>query len=89
MWCRVPLLRTDISEERVASIVRVERIRELETLAVTSKLDNIAKTLTVLLVVRFQVITPVTMKKAVFWDRETRFVSQRRQITSPLQSPVG
>jgi hypothetical protein len=31
MWNRVDLVRTDISEELVASFFRVERIRELET----------------------------------------------------------
>jgi hypothetical protein len=36
MWRRVALLRTDISEERMASIVGVERIGKLGTaLAVT------------------------------------------------------
>jgi hypothetical protein len=33
----VAILRTDISEELSASIIRVTRIGELETLAVTSK----------------------------------------------------
>jgi hypothetical protein len=37
MWHRVALLRTDISVERVASIIRVWRISELETtLAINS-----------------------------------------------------
>jgi hypothetical protein len=37
MLCRVALVRTDVSEERSASIIRVTRIGELETtLAVTS-----------------------------------------------------
>jgi hypothetical protein len=30
----------------------------------------------------------VTMKNAVFWDIKPQFVPYRRQITSPLQSPV-
>jgi hypothetical protein len=39
MWRHVCLIRTDISEERVASIFRVERIREVgTTLAVSSRL---------------------------------------------------
>jgi hypothetical protein len=38
MWCNVVLLRTDVSEERIASIIRVTRISELgTTLAVTCK----------------------------------------------------
>jgi hypothetical protein len=37
MWGRVPLVRSDVSEERMASIIRVERINELGiTLPVTS-----------------------------------------------------
>jgi hypothetical protein len=36
MWRRIGLLRTDVSEERFASIIKVTRIGELGTLAVTS-----------------------------------------------------
>jgi hypothetical protein len=36
MWCHVALVRTDISEEHTASIIRVRRISELGVLAVTS-----------------------------------------------------
>jgi hypothetical protein len=36
MLCRVLLVRTDISEELSASFIRVTRIGELGTLAVTS-----------------------------------------------------
>jgi hypothetical protein len=37
MLCRVALVRTDVSEELIASIIRVRRIGELgTTLAVTS-----------------------------------------------------
>jgi hypothetical protein len=35
MLCRLALARADVSEERIASIIRVSRICELETLAVT------------------------------------------------------
>jgi hypothetical protein len=34
--------------------------------------------------VRFDVWTAVTMKNAVFWDIETEFVLHRKHITSPL-----
>jgi hypothetical protein len=37
MLRRMALVRTDVSEETSASIMRVTRIGELETLAVTSK----------------------------------------------------
>jgi hypothetical protein len=36
MLRRVDLVRTDVSEERTASIIRVTRISELGTIAVTS-----------------------------------------------------
>jgi hypothetical protein len=39
--------------------------------------------------VRFEVFTAVTMKNVVFWDIKTQFVSHRKHITSPLQSPAG
>jgi hypothetical protein len=39
--------------------------------------------------VRFAVSTAVTMKNAVFWDKNTQSVPQRRHITSPLQSPAS
>jgi hypothetical protein len=31
MWRRVPLVRTDVSEERIACIIKVKRIRQLGT----------------------------------------------------------
>jgi hypothetical protein len=36
IFCRMAFIRTDVSEELVASIIREERISELGTLAVTS-----------------------------------------------------
>jgi hypothetical protein len=36
MLHRVTLVRTDVSEEHIASIIRVKRIEEVGTLAVTS-----------------------------------------------------
>jgi hypothetical protein len=43
MLCRVVLVRTDGSEERVASIIRVTRIGELITvLAVTSNSNQVS-----------------------------------------------
>jgi hypothetical protein len=36
IWHCVALVRTDVSEEHIASIIRVERISELETLVITS-----------------------------------------------------
>jgi hypothetical protein len=39
--CRVALVRTDVSQERVASTIRAQRINELlTTLAVTSNRRN-------------------------------------------------
>jgi hypothetical protein len=40
----VPLVRTDVSKERIASIIRVKRIGELETtLAVTSSRSTLRR----------------------------------------------
>jgi hypothetical protein len=35
MWRRVALVRTNVSEERIASIIGMKRIIELGTIAVT------------------------------------------------------
>jgi hypothetical protein len=43
MLRRVALVRTDVSEERVPSIIKVTRIGELRTSAVTSKPTDAAK----------------------------------------------
>jgi hypothetical protein len=39
--------------------------------------------------VRYEVLTAVTMKNAVFWDIEPQFLPHTRHITSPLQSPAS
>jgi hypothetical protein len=39
--------------------------------------------------VRFEVLTAVTMKNAVFWDIKPQFILHMRHITFPLQSPAG
>jgi hypothetical protein len=41
MLCHVALVRTDVSEQRSASIIRLTRIGELGTLAVTKFLCNV------------------------------------------------
>jgi hypothetical protein len=41
------------------------------------------------IMLRFEVLTAVTMKNVVFWDIKTQFVLHRRHITSPLQIPAG
>jgi hypothetical protein len=38
--------------------------------------------------VKFVIFPSVTMKEAVFWDIKPQFVSHRRYIASPLQSPA-
>jgi hypothetical protein len=40
-------------------------------------------------IVRFEVITAVTMTNAVFCAIKTQFVPHMKHITSPLQSPSG
>jgi hypothetical protein len=64
MLCHVALVRTDVSEELSASIIRVTRIDELGTLAVTSNRRTLRRNLR--LYVTFEVFMAVTMKNAVF-----------------------
>jgi hypothetical protein len=45
MLCRVALVRTDVSEEPSASIIRVTRISELEMLAVTNNRRSVVSSL--------------------------------------------
>jgi hypothetical protein len=52
---RVALVRTDVSEEHIASIIRVTRIGELGTLAVTSK-ANVVPTLSILVTLMMEAI---------------------------------
>jgi hypothetical protein len=57
---RVAIGRTDVSEERIASIIRITQIRELgTTLAATSNRSTLR---------RFEIFTAVTMKNDFFWD---------------------
>jgi hypothetical protein len=85
---RVALIRTDVSEELSASIIRVTRIDELRTLAVTSNRRTLRRNGNGNYV-RLEVFTAVTVKNVVFWDIKTQFVLHRRHITSPLQSPAS
>jgi hypothetical protein len=41
----------------------------------------------ILMYVRFEVFTAVTVKNAVLWDIKPQFILQRRHIASLLQSP--
>jgi hypothetical protein len=64
MLRRVALVRTDVSEELIASFIRVTRIGELgTTLAVTSNRRTLRRNTKA-----FDVFTAVTMKNGVFWD---------------------
>jgi hypothetical protein len=42
-WRHVGLVKADVSEERVTYVFKVERIRELGTLAVSRRLDHTVK----------------------------------------------
>jgi hypothetical protein len=65
MLCRVAHVKTDVSEELSASIIRVTRIDELgTTLAVTSNRRTRRRNIKLV----FEVHTAVTMKNAVFLD---------------------
>jgi hypothetical protein len=47
MLGRVALVRTDVLEEYIAPIIRVTRIRELETSAVTSNRSTLLRTISI------------------------------------------
>jgi hypothetical protein len=61
MLRHVALVRTDVSEELGASIIRVTKMNELGTLAVTSNRSTLRGNTT-------EVFAAVTMKNGVFWD---------------------
>jgi hypothetical protein len=48
MWHRVALVRTEVSEDRIASIIRVTRIGELGTLLVSSNRSTLRRKIRVL-----------------------------------------
>jgi hypothetical protein len=43
VWCHVALVRTNVSKTVIASIIWVERFRELEMLAMTSNLSTLRR----------------------------------------------
>jgi hypothetical protein len=60
--------------------------------AALSARQGIANASTVLVmdrVARFQVLPPMTMKNAVFWNMKTKYVPHRKHITSLLQNTTG
>jgi hypothetical protein len=67
MWCRVVLVRTDVSEECIASISRVKRISELgTTLAITSNfLHSVLQLLVIANVFRSSLILFTLMMEAI------------------------
>jgi hypothetical protein len=68
MLRRVALVRTDISEERSASFIRVTKVG----------LRHVAGN--VVLIVRFEVFTVVTVKNGVFWDVTPRGSCKNRRF---------
>jgi hypothetical protein len=55
MWCHVGLVRTDVSEEHVASLIRVERTRELGRTSAVPLVINIVHSLWILSTLKMQV----------------------------------
>jgi hypothetical protein len=62
MLRRVALVRTDVSEERIASIIRVTRNGELGTLAVTSNHSMLWLLVTANLVPSFPIVVTLMME---------------------------
>jgi hypothetical protein len=66
MWRRVALGRTEVLEERIASIIRVRRISELETtLAVTSNCSNVLQLIATANTVPSYLILSTLMMEAI------------------------
>jgi hypothetical protein len=62
IWRRVHLVRTDFSDERIAYIIAVERIRKLET--TLEKLCSVHQLLVTANVVPNALIVPTLIKKS-------------------------
>jgi hypothetical protein len=56
---------------------------------VTCYSDCIIPTTKLLMYLRVEVFTAVTMKNSVFWDIKSQFVPHMKDITSPLQSQAS
>jgi hypothetical protein len=70
MWCRAGLVRADVSEEVIASIIRVTRISELRTtLTASSNISNVVPNARILFTVMMEEIR--SPKKSVL-TRATR-----------------
>jgi hypothetical protein len=74
MWRHVTLVRTDISDEPIASIIRVRRIRELGTLAISSKCDKLQKILNQLILCTLMLDFPL---KRLFLQEQRGVTSQK------------
>jgi hypothetical protein len=69
MLCSVAIVRTDVSEEPSASIIRVtSNRRTLRRFTKTVFLRSVRRLLVTANVLRFEVFTAVTMKNGVFLD---------------------
>jgi hypothetical protein len=88
MLRRVALVRTDFSEERSASIIKVTRIGELETLAVTSNRDTLCSERRLLVTANVVPISPilVTLMMEALRSSETSVLRRatRRNIAKDI-----
>jgi hypothetical protein len=83
MLCRVTLVRTDVSEERSTSFIRVTRIGELgTTLAVTSNRRSVCRLLVTASVVPSTPIL-VTLIKEVLRSSETSVLTRATHRNIP------
>jgi hypothetical protein len=83
MLSRVALVRTDVLDERIASLIRVARIRELATAtAITSTLRSVLRLLVIANVPRSP--TFVTLIMEAIHSPETSVLTRARQHSSKL-----
>jgi hypothetical protein len=85
MLSRVALVRTEVSEELGSSIIRVTRIGELGTLAVTSNRSVFLRSVSGLVVTANVPISPnlvaVTMMEGLS-SYETQFIQEQHSVIS-------
>jgi hypothetical protein len=72
------LVRTDVSEEHIASIIRVTKINELETLAVTSIRSTLQRDIMVTANVLPSSPIPVTLMTVAMCSSETSVLTRAR-----------
>jgi hypothetical protein len=96
MWCRVAFVRTDVSVERIASIIRVERISELGTVLQLLVTVNVVPSSLIISTVMMEttrssetsVLTRVT-RRHIPEDGTLQYTSHSENNTECYEIPTG